>query len=121
MPHVETDHPVLYGLGMRLRLVHLLAALLIAVFAIGAPPPAEASCAQCVDCTADAPAKNQAPCPEKGLVCQIATNCASQVQKMPAPAAIVRDAASGKAVFGDAGAIAVKLALVKPETSPPRT
>ena len=106
---------------MRLSFVHLLAALLIAAFAIGAPPPAEAECAKCVDCTADAPAKNQAPCAEKGLACQIATSCASQVQKMPAHGVIASDVTSGKAVFGGAGAIAIKLAIVKPETSPPRT
>jgi hypothetical protein len=105
---------------MRLSFVHLLAALLIAVFAIGAPPPAQAECAKCVDCGAEAPARNDAPCPEKGLACQIATSCASQLQKMPAHAVIASDLSSGKAVFGDIDDIAVKLAFIKPETSPPR-
>jgi hypothetical protein len=105
---------------MRLSFVHLLVALLIAVFAIGAPPPAQAECAKCVDCSAEAPAKKEAPCPEKGLVCQIATSCASQAQKMPAHAVIASDLSSGKAVFGGVDDIAVKLAFVKPETSPPR-
>jgi len=106
---------------MRLSFVDLLVALLIAIFAIGAPPPAQAECAKCVDdCNTEAPAKNQTPCPEKGLVCQIATSCASQIQKMPAHAVIASHLSSGKAIFGDVDDIAVKLAFVKPETSPPR-
>ena len=104
---------------MRLSFVHLLVALLIAVCAIGAPPPAKADCAKCHDCSTEAPAKNEAPCPEKGIVCQMATTCASQVQKMPANAVTV-DLSSGKAIFGDVDDIAIKLAFVKPETSPPR-
>jgi hypothetical protein len=105
---------------MRLSFVHLLVALLIAIFAIGAPPPAQAECAKCVDCSTEAPAKNETPCPEKGLACQIATSCASQIQKMPAHAMVARDLSSGEAVFSDVDDIAVKLAFVKPETSPPR-
>jgi hypothetical protein len=105
---------------MRASVVHILVALLIAIFAIGAPPPAKADCAKCHDCSTEAPAKNDAPCPEKGLACQIATTCASQIQKMPAHAVIASDPSSGKAVFGDIDDIAVKLAFIKPETSPPR-
>ncbi len=105
---------------MRLSFIHLLVALLIAVFAIGAPPSAQAECAECVDCGTQAPAKNETPCPEKGVACQIATSCASQVQKMPAHALIAADLSSGRAVFGNADDIAIKLAFLKPETSPPR-
>jgi hypothetical protein len=105
---------------MRLSFMHLLVALLIAVFAIGVPPPAQAACAECVDCSTEAPAKNEVPCPEKGLVCQIATSCTSQLQKMPAHTVIAADLSSGRAVFGDVDDIAVKLAFIKPETSPPR-
>jgi hypothetical protein len=106
---------------MRLSFIHLLVALLIAVFAMGAPPPAQAECAKCVDCSTQAPAKNETPCPEKGLACQIATSCASQVQKMPAHAVVAADLSLGRAVFGSVDNIAVKLAFLKPETSPPRS
>lgn len=104
---------------MRIGIRYLVIGLLIAIFAIGAPPPAKADCAKCHDCSTETPAKNEAPCPEKGLACQIATSCASQVQKMPANAVTV-DLSSGKAIFGDADDIVIKLAFVKPETSPPR-
>jgi hypothetical protein len=104
---------------MRIGILYVVIGLLIAVFAIGAPPPAKADCAKCHDCSTEAPAKNETPCPEKGLACQIATNCASQIQKMPANVVSV-DLSSGKAVFGDVDDIAIKLAFVKPETSPPR-
>jgi hypothetical protein len=106
---------------MRLSFLHVLVALLIAAFALGAPLPAEAGCAACVDCATAEPAKNPTPCPEKGLVCQVAPTCATQLQKMPAQAVNLIDPASGKAAFGEAGAIAIKLAFVKPETSPPRS
>ena len=104
---------------MRLSFVHLLVALLIAVFAIGAPLPAKADCAKCHDCSSEAPAKNETPCPEKGLACQIATNCSAQLQKMPVPS-VISELSSGTAPFGDVDDIAIKLAFIKPETSPPR-
>lgn len=112
---------VLYGLGMRLSFAHLLVALLIAIFAIGAPPPAKADCEKCHDCSTEAPAKNETPCPEKGIVCQVATPCASQVQKMPVPAVIDGDMSACASIFATAADIAIKLAFVKPETSPPRS
>ena len=34
------------------------------------------------------PDKNKAPCPEKGIACQVSANCASQLQKMPVPAVL---------------------------------
>lgn len=114
------EAPVLYGRSMRAMVVHILAVLLIAIFAIGAPPPALAECAKCVDCSTRIPAKNEAPCPERVIVCQVATTCANQIQKMPVPAVIAGDMPSDKAIFATTSDIAVKLAFVKPETSPPR-
>lgn len=105
---------------MRLSLVHLLVILLVAVFAMGAPAPAQADCATCQDCSVDAPANKEAPCPETGLACQIAPSCGSQAQKMPAQAFIVGALASGKAAFSAAADAAAKPAFTKPETSPPR-
>jgi len=105
---------------MRLSFAYLLVALLMAIFAIGSPQPALAECAKCADCGTEAPAKNEAPCPEKGIVCQVAATCANQVQKMPVPAVIAGDMSAGKAIFATAAEIAVKLAFSKPETSPPR-
>lgn len=106
---------------MPLRFLHVLVALLIAILAIGAPPPAKAACVTCVDCTAEAPAKNQIPCPDQGRACQIAQTCAPQLQKAPAQSVTFGVLASGKADFGDTRAIAIKPAFLKPETSPPRT
>lgn len=106
---------------MRLSFAHLLVALLIAIFAIGAPPPTRAECVTCVDCSTQPPAKNETPCPDKAIVCQIAITCANQIQKMPAPAVAVGDISGGKAIFPNIDDIAVNLAFIKPETSPPRT
>ena len=105
---------------MRVSFVHMLVALLIAIFAIGSPLPAQADCAKCDDCSVQEPAKNEAPCQQKGLACQIAQTCATQLQKMPVHAVTVGTLSSGEAIFGEADDIAVKLALLKPETSPPR-
>ena len=117
---MSPERRVLYRLGMRLSFVHPLVALLIAIFAIGAPPPAKADCLKCHDCSTEAPTKNETPCPEKDIVCQVATTCASQVQKMPVPAVIAGDMSAGASIFATAADIAIKLAFVKPETSPPR-
>lgn len=105
---------------MRLNFVLLLVALLIAVFAIGAPLPVQADCAECNACTTEAPAKSGAPCSGKGLACQIAQSCGSQVQKLPAQTAIQVADNTGSVDFGYARSIAVKLALITPETAPPR-
>ena len=105
---------------MRLSFVHLLVALLIAIFAIGAPRPAQAECAKCVDCSTQMPAKSEAPCPDKAIVCQVTTSCASQLQKMPATAAAADDISGCKAVFRAIDDIAANLTSLKPETSPPR-
>src|SRR5262245_51294808 len=104
---------------MRAILVHILAVLLIAIFAIGSPPPAKADCAKCHDCSTEAPAKNDVPCPEKGLICQVAQACASQAQKAPAQIDI-GDLDAGKAAFGASSSSAIKSAYLTPETAPPR-
>ena len=111
---------VLNGTSMRASTIYVLVVLLIAVFAIGSPLPAQAACDECQDCSTEAPAKNSVPCPEKGLACQIAQTCASQVQKLPAHTMGFGDLVSGHPVFGGADDIVVKLAFIKPETSPPR-
>lgn len=112
--------PVLYGRSMRAVLVHFLAALLIAIFAIGSPLPAKADCEKCHDCSTEAPAKSDAPCPEKGLACQIAPACASQAHKAQAQidAADLHDA--GKVTFSLSSSMAIKSAYLTPETAPPR-
>lgn len=104
---------------MRATIVHILAVLLIAILAIGSPPPAKADCAKCQDCSTEAPAKNGVPCPEKGLVCPAAQACASQAQKAPAQINI-DDLDAGKAAFGLSSSIAIKSAYLTPETAPPR-
>jgi hypothetical protein len=106
---------------MRAILVHVLAVLLIATFAIGSPSPAKADCVTCDDCSTGAPAKNDVPCPENGLVCQVAQTCASQVQKK-APVQLNIDALAdaGEAGFGFGVSIAIKSTYLTPETAPPR-
>ena len=105
---------------MRAIAVHILAVLLIAIFAVGSPPHAKADCAKCHDCSTEAPAKNDVPCPVKGLVCQIAQSCASQVQKAPGQISIDGLSDAGEARFGFNISIAVKSAYLTPETAPPR-
>ena len=105
---------------MRASIIHVLVALLIAVFAIGEPVPAKADCLPCEGCPTEAPVKNDAPCQDKAFVCQVAQGCASQTQKAPAQLHIdVRDDARG-AAFGLNASIAVKSAYLTPETAPPR-
>lgn len=106
---------------MRATIVHILALLLIAIFAFGSPPPAKADCVKCHDCSTGAPAKNDVPCPDKGLVCQVAQTCASQVQKK-APMQFNIDALAdaGEAGFGFDVSIANKSSYLTPETAPPR-
>jgi hypothetical protein len=105
---------------MRAIVVHILAVLLVAIFAIGSPPPAKADCAKCHDCSTEAPAKQDMPCPEKGLVCQVAQACANQVQKAPAQINIGDLDDAEKAAFGLSSSIAIKSAYLTPETAPPR-
>ena len=105
---------------MRATVVHILALLLIAIFSTGSLPPVNADCAKCHDCSTGAPAKNDVPCPEKGLVCQIASTCASQVQKAPLQLNIDALADAGDVGFGFRGSIAFKSTYLTPETAPPR-
>jgi len=105
---------------MRAIVVHILAALLIAIFAIGSPQPAKADCAKCHDCSIGAPANNDVPCQEKGLVCQIAQTCASQLQKAPPQINVDEIADTGEASFGFGASVAIKSTYLTPETAPPR-
>ena len=105
---------------MRATVVHILAALLIAIFALGSPPPAKADCTKCDDCSTEAPAKSDVPCPQKALVCQVAQTCASQVQKAPPQLNFDALVDAGKADFGLGVSIAVKSTYLTPETAPPR-
>jgi hypothetical protein len=105
---------------MRASVIHILVALLIAVFAIGSPPPAQAACAECQDCSTEAPAKNDVPCPEKGLACQVAQACASQVQKAPVQINVCDLGVGDRDAFGFSSSIAIKSAYLTPETAPPR-
>lgn len=105
---------------MRALVVHILAVLLIAIFALGAPQPATADCVKCHDCETGAPANNNAPCPEKGMVCQVAQTCASQVQKSPAQLNVDELRATGQPSFNFGFSIAFKSAYLTPETAPPR-
>ena len=105
---------------MRATVVHILTALLIAIFAIGLPLPAKAGCEECRNCSTESPAKSNVPCPEKGLVCQVAQACASQVQKAPIQINFDNLGDRGQAVFGPSSSIAVKSAYLTPETAPPR-
>jgi hypothetical protein len=105
---------------MRVSFVHMLVALLIAIFAIGSPLPAQADCAKCDDCSVEAPAKNEAPCPHKGMACQVAQTCVGQMQKAPAQLGLHPMADAGKASFNLYSSVAIKSAYITPETAPPR-
>ena len=105
---------------MRVGFVHILVALLIAIFAIGSPQPAKADCAKCHDCSIGAPANNDVPCQEKGLVCQVAQTCASQLQKAPPQINVDEIADTGEASFGFGASVAIKSTYLTPETAPPR-
>jgi hypothetical protein len=105
---------------MRATVVHILASLLIAIFAVGSPSPAKADCMTCGGCPIEVPAKNHAPCPEKGLVCPVTQTCASQVQKAPAPTTTDELADADGAPYGVGTVIAIKSAYLTPETAPPR-
>jgi hypothetical protein len=107
-------------MSMRTRIIHVLVVLLIAVFAIGEPVPAKADCRTCDGCTTEAPVKNDAPCQEKALVCQVSQGCAGQTQKAPAQLDIGDSDDAREAAFGSSGSIAVKSAYLTPETAPPR-
>jgi hypothetical protein len=98
----------------------MLVAFLIAIFAIGSPLPAQADCAKCDDCSVEAPAKNEAPCPHKGMACQVAQTCVNQMQKAPAQLSIHPVANAGEVGFSLSASVALKSAYHTPETAPPR-
>ncbi|WP_119304877.1 hypothetical protein [Dongia deserti] len=105
---------------MRAATIHLLTALLIAIFAIGAPLSVRADCLACQDCTVTAPAADHAPCPEATLVCQLSQTCASQAQTMlPRSTAGAMWMLAGT-TYDQAPAAAVELTYILPETAPPR-
>lgn len=105
---------------MRASIIHVLVALLIAVFAIGESAPAKADCGTCEGCPTEVPMKNAPPCQDKALVCQVAQGCASQTQKAPAQINIDDRDDARPAAFGLNASIAVKSAYLTPETAPPR-
>jgi len=105
---------------MRRRLAHLLIALLIAAFAIGAPLPAQADCAQCDACTTEAPLPDQTPCGDQGVVCNLGQSCSGQAQKMPAYTDVDRDSDVAGIAFGRAARDALASTVIAPETAPPR-
>jgi hypothetical protein len=111
---------VLYSGRMRSRLAHLLIAILIAAFAIGAPLPAQAGCAQCGDCTTEAPLQDQTSCNDQGLVCNLGQSCSGQAQKMPASADVGPDTDVAGIAFGPAARDALASTVIVPETAPPR-
>ena len=104
---------------MRRALVHVLAAILLAVFAIGVPASVRADCAACADCTVSKGA-GEDPCSHGQLACQLGLSCASQAQKLAVHAGIGAVRTQSKAAFGDVAAAAVKPAHIPPETAPPR-
>lgn len=105
---------------MRAIVLHALAVLLIAIFAIGSPPPAKADCDKCQDCSAQAPSRDDGPCPGKALACPIGQACASQVQKAPVQIEFDGVGEASRAAFGWNSPIAIKQAYRTPETAPPR-
>jgi hypothetical protein len=105
---------------MRAAILHMLVAVLIAVFAIGMPQSVHADCLTCPDCNVASPAKDHIPCSQGTLVCQPGQSCANQMQKMPAQTTIGAAQSSAEAIFGEAATAAIKLAHIPPDTAPPR-
>jgi hypothetical protein len=105
---------------MRLSVIHVLLAFLIAAFAIGTPLPVRADCTTCRDCAVDTPAKDQGSCPHEAAVCQVASTCSNLLQKMPAQLTVGASHTAAKIAFGETFSLAIKLADITPETAPPR-
>lgn len=105
---------------MRLSLAHFLVALLIAVFAIGAPIPAKADCHGSGECNIAAAGKADGSCDLKGEPCKVAQNCAAQVLKMPAQESFGIGSGMSKVAFASLSNDDVASASITPETSPPR-
>ena len=105
---------------MRVALSHLLAVLLIAVWAIGLPFPAKADCLGIGGCKGAASSTMDSSCSQKGEPCKFVQNCAGQIQKLPSQTAIAPAVIVLKAVFATPSDDAVPSAHVTPETAPPR-
>lgn len=95
----------------------LLAVLLIATFAVGAPIHAKASC-EGSDCSmglADGSCDQKA-----GEPCKVPQNCASPLQKMPANSALRLAPGTSLSHYGPLSNDKIASAFVPPETAPPR-
>ena len=104
---------------MRITLSHLLAVLLIAVWAIGMPIPAKADCQDVSGCKG-ATSSMDGSCGQKGEPCKIAQNCAGQIQKLPSQVTTAPLWVPLKATFAAPSDDDVRSAFVTPETAPPR-
>lgn len=104
---------------MRRLLVHVLAVILFAIFAIGVPASVRADCDVCGSCVATK-ASEKAPCSQGQLDCQLGQSCASPAQKLLMQAGIGVARTPSEAAFGDVTVAAVKPADIPPETAPPR-
>jgi hypothetical protein len=105
---------------MRRNLITVLVALLIAVFAIGAPIPAKAAECSGSGCNVAGDAMTEGSCDLKGEPCKVAQNCAGQVLKMPAQAWFRVASAISKVAFAIPSSDDLSSASVTPEISPPR-
>lgn len=105
---------------MRLSLINFVVALLIAVFAIGAPIPAKADCAGQGACSIDVGDMTGGACGAKGEPCKVAQNCAVQPLKMPAQATIGVAVSVSEATFAAPADEMLASAFIIPETAPPR-
>ncbi|HET6159935.1 MAG TPA: hypothetical protein VFE34_16440 [Dongiaceae bacterium] len=106
--------------AMRLTLSHLLAVLLIAVWAIGLPAPAKADCLAADGCKGVAAGMADGSCGQKGEACKFAQSCAAQIQKLPSEAAVAPAVVVLKAAFAAPSDDDVPSAFITPETAPPR-
>jgi hypothetical protein len=105
---------------MRRSVVNVLVALLIAIFAIGAPIPAKADCSSSGDCSEAAAGMADGSCDLKGEPCKVAQNCAAQILKMPAQTSIRLATNISKVAFAFPSNEDVCSTSVTPEISPPR-
>jgi hypothetical protein len=105
---------------MRRTVINVLVALLIAIFAIGAPIPAKAADCSGGDCGAAATGMADGSCDLKGEPCKVAQNCAAQVQKMPAQASFRVASGVSKVAFAFPSNDDLSSASITPEISPPR-
>jgi hypothetical protein len=105
---------------MRQSVIHVLVALLIAIFAIGTPIPAKTDCAGSGACNVAGDGMANGSCDLKGEPCKIAQNCAGQVLKMPGQASFRGASGASKFVFAIPSDDDLSSASITPEISPPR-